>query len=126
MEEPMFADDWKLIIDKLDGSKFHTGQNESGWKATVDWIIKNDTNYAKILESAKETSSEKAKLADQKLRAEQQGKLRKFKEDNENFINSAESGRLVNMWKTMRDPRYRKLINELRPEIKELVESGKV
>lgn len=47
--EPDFADHWKEIIDKLSRSSFHTGQNKRGWKATVDWLLK-DGNYVKILE----------------------------------------------------------------------------
>jgi hypothetical protein len=48
-KEPAFLDNWKLIVDKLAASKFHTGTNDRGWKATVDWILKPG-NYAKILE----------------------------------------------------------------------------
>ena len=48
-KEPAFADNWKLIIDKLSGSSFHTGRNDRKWRATVDWLLK-DGNFAKILE----------------------------------------------------------------------------
>lgn len=50
-KESAFAENWKAIIHKLSNSKFHTGNNDRGWKATVDWILKNDTNYMKILET---------------------------------------------------------------------------
>ena len=48
-EEP-FNTNWKNIIDKLSLSEFHTGKNERGWRANIDWLLKNDTNYIKILE----------------------------------------------------------------------------
>ena len=51
--EPVFADNWQAIIDKLSRSPFHTGQNDRAWQATVDWILKNSTNYVKILEILK-------------------------------------------------------------------------
>jgi hypothetical protein len=49
-KEATFAENWKAIIRKLSESTFHTGNNDREWKATVDWILKNDTNYMKILE----------------------------------------------------------------------------
>lgn len=49
-KEETFKAHWKEIIRKLSGSSFHTGGNERGWRAGVDWILKNDTNYLKILE----------------------------------------------------------------------------
>ena len=49
-KEPEFANKWKLIVDKLSRSPFHIGQNNRKWRATVDWLLKNDTNYVKILE----------------------------------------------------------------------------
>ncbi len=51
-KEPEFADNWWLIIDKLSRSPFHTGQNNRQWRADIDWLLKNDTNYVKILELA--------------------------------------------------------------------------
>jgi hypothetical protein len=56
-KESEFADNWKSIIRKLSESDFHTGNNDRGWKATVDWILKNDTNYMKILEMPDRKSS---------------------------------------------------------------------
>ncbi len=50
-KEPLFYESWKKIIDLLDNSLFHTGRKEGcKWRATVDWILKNDNNYGKILE----------------------------------------------------------------------------
>lgn len=50
VKEETFREHWQEIIRKLAGSAFHTGQNDRGWRAGVDWILKNDTNYLKILE----------------------------------------------------------------------------
>lgn len=47
--ESDFADNWRLIIEKLSRSPFHTGQSKSKWRATVDWLLTSD-NYMKILE----------------------------------------------------------------------------
>ena len=49
-KEPVFVEHWEDIIRKLAASPFHTGDNKDGWRATIDWILKNDTNYLKILE----------------------------------------------------------------------------
>jgi len=50
-KEPVFADNWRQIIDKLSCSPFHIGQSDGGWRADVDWLLKNDTNYVRILET---------------------------------------------------------------------------
>ena len=50
MKEPVFRDHRLAIVRKLAASPFHTGQNDRGWQADVDWILKNDTNYMKIFE----------------------------------------------------------------------------
>ena len=49
-KNPVFKDNWKEIIDKLATSEWHTGGNDRGWVATVDWLLTNDTNGVKILE----------------------------------------------------------------------------
>ncbi len=50
MREKLFADNWCAIIDKLSASTFCTGHNDRGWKADIDWVLKNSTNYAKVIE----------------------------------------------------------------------------
>lgn len=50
MKEPDFADNWRRIIDKLAESNFCTGGNERKWKADIDWLLDNSTNYVKVLE----------------------------------------------------------------------------
>lgn len=65
-QEPVFVKNWKQIIDKLSCSAFHTGQNNRQWRADIDWLLKNDTNYVKILElvepdfSTREVSEDEA------------------------------------------------------------------
>jgi len=51
-KEPLFVENWKRAIDKLSSSAFHAGQNNRKWRADVDWILGNDTNYVRILELA--------------------------------------------------------------------------
>jgi len=48
--EKAFESNWREIIDKIASSKFCTGQNGNSWKATFDWLIKNQDNYTKVLE----------------------------------------------------------------------------
>ena len=50
MAERLFADNWPQVIDKISTSRFCTGHNDRGWKVDVDWILKNSTNYTKVLE----------------------------------------------------------------------------
>lgn len=51
MQEPLFAEHWQEIIDKLSASSFCTGDNGRGWKADVDWLLKNSDNYVKVFEN---------------------------------------------------------------------------
>jgi len=50
MGEQLFADNWREIINKLSASSFATGSNDRQWKADIDWILKNSTNYVKVIE----------------------------------------------------------------------------
>jgi len=50
MREADFADHWQEIVDRIAASSFCTGGGTTGWKASFDWLIANDTNYAKVLE----------------------------------------------------------------------------
>jgi len=50
LQEEQFATNWKMIIEKTATCPFLTGQNDRGWRATVDWILVNETNYIKVLE----------------------------------------------------------------------------
>ena len=50
MKEAGFVDNYEHVIDMINDSDFLVGINERGWKATIDWLLQNDTNYVKVLE----------------------------------------------------------------------------
>jgi len=50
LREKTFADNWGKIIDQIAASDFLIGKNDRGWRADIDWVLANDTNYAKVLE----------------------------------------------------------------------------
>ena len=64
MREPSFADNWQAIIGKVAGSAFCTGDNDRGWKADIDWLLKNDGNYTKVLEGKYDRSNGKTSESD--------------------------------------------------------------
>ena len=41
---------WKEVFEKINSSEFCKGNNNTGWKATYDWIISNTDNSLKVLE----------------------------------------------------------------------------
>jgi hypothetical protein len=51
IKEPSFEFD--VILRGLSKSPFHKGENDRGWQADFDWIIKNSDNYEKLKEHAK-------------------------------------------------------------------------
>jgi hypothetical protein len=55
LKEPAFGDNWRQIVERIAGTPFLCGDNERGWKADVDWILGNSTNYAKVLEGKYES-----------------------------------------------------------------------
>lgn len=50
LREPLFRDNWKRIIDTIAAIPFYTGRNEQGWVANIDWFVRNDTGYVRIME----------------------------------------------------------------------------
>src|SRR3990167_349475 len=54
IKEPSFKDDYNILLQKILDSDFLSGRKPSkehpNFKADFDWIIKNSTNYVKILE----------------------------------------------------------------------------
>jgi hypothetical protein len=38
------------IVNEIRQSKFLQGDNKTGFKATIDWVLENSNNYVKILE----------------------------------------------------------------------------
>lgn len=80
MKERLFAENWKVIIDKLSVSKFCTGNNERGWRADADWVIKDGTNYVKVLEGKYDNAKSSAEAAVQ--RARRLDRMREGEQDN--------------------------------------------
>lgn len=50
LNEKGFIDNYDKLLVIIKDTPFLRGDNEKGWSADFDWIIKNDTNYVKILE----------------------------------------------------------------------------
>ncbi len=50
-------DRWGEILDRLNGWRFAAGENDRGWKASLDWLLARDKNgawnYLALLEGAK-------------------------------------------------------------------------
>ncbi|MBF0556841.1 MAG: hypothetical protein HQK96_20190 [Nitrospirae bacterium] len=43
-------DEWEEVFKKIIANPFLTGNNKDGWRASFDWIIKNDNNSQKVLD----------------------------------------------------------------------------
>jgi hypothetical protein len=50
ISEKQFAENLSLLVDKIAASDFLCGHNDRKWRADIDWLLKNDTNYVKVLE----------------------------------------------------------------------------
>ena len=56
---------FREVFEKAENSSFLTGNNNRNWTADFDWIVKNDTNFNKILEGKydnKRTNTNNKKL----------------------------------------------------------------
>ena len=42
---------WKQLFRQVECTPFLLGKNDRGWKASFDWLLANDSNYTKVLES---------------------------------------------------------------------------
>lgn len=42
--------EWDALFKQMSESAFLNGKNNSGWRASFDWIIKNQDNALKVLE----------------------------------------------------------------------------
>ena len=51
---------WKIVFDKINSSLFCCGENDKRWKASYDWIMKNDTNAIKVLEGKYDNAETKS------------------------------------------------------------------
>ncbi len=50
LNEKEFIDSYDKILNVIKNTPFLRGDNNKNWQADFDWVIKNDTNYVKILE----------------------------------------------------------------------------
>lgn len=41
---------WRQVFKNVAASDFCNGHNDRGWKASIDWVIRNDENHLKISE----------------------------------------------------------------------------
>lgn len=57
-ERPLDA--WRNVIRRINGSPFLRGENERGWRADPDWLLKSGT-AAKVLEGKYDPAKNKAK-----------------------------------------------------------------
>jgi DNA-binding Lrp family transcriptional regulator len=62
MGEKQFAESWRQIIEKIAASDFLCGKNDRGWRADIDWLLKNNTNYVKVLEDKFKNKSKPGEL----------------------------------------------------------------
>lgn len=53
------------LFQKTINNDFLTGDNDRGWKADFDWLIKNQTNFNKVLEGKYDSGSKKSKQNEQ-------------------------------------------------------------
>jgi len=49
LNDTFFVENWKTAVDKMDASDFCCGVN-GGWRADIDFLIKNDNNIVKVIE----------------------------------------------------------------------------
>jgi hypothetical protein len=42
--------EWKIVFERIAASPFCRGESKEGWRATIDWIIKNSENAVKVME----------------------------------------------------------------------------
>jgi hypothetical protein len=55
LREPRWRESWAVALARCRANAFFAGDNERGWRATLDWFIRPDT-VAKILEGQYERS----------------------------------------------------------------------
>lgn len=50
LEEMGSTEVLEQVFQKIAASKFLTGDNHTGWKASFDWIFENESNWVKVIE----------------------------------------------------------------------------
>jgi hypothetical protein len=46
----VFREQWRVAIQQLNESSFHTGTNDRGWKASFEWFTRSESNFVKAFE----------------------------------------------------------------------------
>jgi hypothetical protein len=77
--EPDF---WIAVIETIPTRPFLLGQNDQGWTATLDWLVKNDENAVKVFEGHYQSNGARAspkpyRGKQQDLTPEEQARLQK-------------------------------------------------
>lgn len=54
--EPEFREMWQQAFQKAHTIPFYLGRNNTGWKATLGWLVKNSENYVKAAEAYDSTT----------------------------------------------------------------------
>ena len=49
-QEALWRDNWAKMIESIPTSDFLAGKGDKHWIVSFDWLIRNDENYAKIIE----------------------------------------------------------------------------
>ena len=55
-----FCIEYQKAIQYMARTPFYVGENDRGWRATVDWFLKNDENWRKPLERVQYASPKDA------------------------------------------------------------------
>jgi hypothetical protein len=45
--------EWRKAFEAIQSTPFYRGENDRGWTADFDWVLKNDTTITKVLERAR-------------------------------------------------------------------------
>lgn len=75
LSEEKNLDAWADVVKRIASSAFCCGNNERGWQATFDWLLKPDTRL-RVLEGKYDTRSPKA--YDEDARKKREEKIRKL------------------------------------------------
>ena len=59
------------VFEKAENSSFLTGSNNRNWTADFDWIVKNDTNFNKILEGKYDDKKKNTNLPESTVNKEE-------------------------------------------------------
>ena len=58
---PNFLVQFKAAVEKAQMTPFLRGENNTGWQASFDWLVTNDTNVLKVIEGKYDGTSKKPK-----------------------------------------------------------------